>query len=177
MKFQFVEKRVDVSDALQEYAQKKIGKLDKYFKKEAEAQVVFSNQGNRYILEVTVNNDGMYYRAKEIAEDVYAAVDKSVSSMERQIHKHKTRLEKRLRQGAFEREVSAQEINIPEEAEYSIIRKKTFSLKPMTPEEAILQMNMLHHKFFVFRNFSNGGKFSVVYLRDNGGYGMIEDGE
>lgn len=176
MKFQFVEKRVDVSEALREYARKKIGKLDKFFKKEAETQIHFLSEGNRHIVEVTVNNDGIFYRARESSEDMYIAIDHIVSAIERQIHKNKTRLEKRLRQGAFEREISEAPIEVDEEKEFSIIRNKRFNLKPMTPEEAILQMNLLHHEFFVFRNFENGGKFAVVYRREGGGYGLIEEG-
>ena len=178
MKFQFVERRMEVSDALKEYAQKKIGKLDKYFKKEAETQVTFSTERNRNILEVTVNNDGMFYRSKEEGADVYASVDAAVAAMERQIHKNKTRLEKRLRQGAFEREIPSTmaEPVVDEERDFPIIRTKRFALKPMTPEEAILQMNLLGHEFFVFRNFAGSGSFAVVYRREGGGYGLIEEG-
>lgn len=178
MKFHFVERRMAVSEALKEYAQKKISKLDKYFKKEAEAQITFATEGNRHILEVTVNNDGMYYRARIEGDDVYASADSALAAIERQIHKNKTRLEKRLRQGAFEREIPSAmaEPIVDEEQDFDIIRTKQFTLKPMTPEEAILQMNLLSHEFFVFRNFTSGGRFAVVYKRKGGGYGMIEEG-
>lgn len=177
MKFQFVEKKLDISDALKEYAQKKIGKLDKYFKTEADAQVRFYSEGGRRILEVTVSNEGLHYRAKIQEDDIYAAIDSSVAAIERQIHKNKTRLEKRLRQGAFEREIppTMAEPIVDEEMEFPIIRVKKFALKPMTPEEAILQMNLLGHEFFVFKNFARGGSFAVVYRRHDGGYGLIEE--
>ena len=177
MKFQFIEKKLDVSDALKEYAQKKIGKLEKYFKTEAEAQVRFFTEGGRNALEVTVNNDGLNYRAKILNEDLYVAIDSSLAAIERQIHKNKTRLEKRLRKGAFEREIPA-EVSVPavdEEHEFNIIKVKRFAIKPMTPEEAILQMNLLGHEFFVFKSFSNSGSISVVYRRADGGYGLIEE--
>ena len=175
MKFQFVEKRADITEDLREYARKKIGKLDKFFKKEAETQVLFSSEGNHCIVEVTVNNDSMFYRAREVSDDTHPAIDRIVSAIERQIRKNKTRLEKKLRQGAFDRgHAGPQEAD--EEPDFSIIRSKRFKLKPMTPEEAILQMNLLHHEFFVFRNFSGGGSFAVVYRRQGGGYGLIEEG-
>ena len=177
MKFQFIEKKLDISEALREYAQKKIGKLEKYFKGETDAQIRFFIEGGRRILEVTVSSEGLHYRAKIREEDMYSAIDSSVAAIERQIHKNKTRLEKRLRQGAFERDFPAAhtEPAIAEEMEFPIIRTKRFALKPMTPEEAILQMNLLEHEFFVFKNFAKGGGIAVVYRRHDGGYGLIEE--
>lgn len=177
MKFQFIERKLDISEALKEYAQKKINKLEKYFRTEADAQVRFFVEGGRHILEVTVSNEGLHYRAKVQADDMYAAVDSSVAAIERQIHKNKTRLEKRLRQGAFERGIPSEAVamEVDEEMEFPIIKTKRFALKPMTPEEAILQMNLLDHEFFVFKNFARGDSFSVVYRRHDGGYGLIEE--
>ena len=177
MRFQFIEKKLDISEALKEYTQKKLGKLEKYFKNEADAQVRFYLEGGRRMLEVTVSSEGLHYRSKIKEEDMYTAIDSSVAAIERQIHKNKTRLEKRLRQGAFEREipVSAVDSAIDEEMEFPIVRTKKFDLKPMTTEEAILQMNLLGHEFFVFKNFARGGGFAVVYRRHDGGYGLIEE--
>ena len=176
MKFHFIEKKVEISDALREYAQKKISKLDKYYRNEASAQITFNMEGGRHIAEVTVQNDGTFYRAKEMTDDMYASIDSCVAAIERQIHKNKTRLEKRLRQGVFERETpAAAESEVREEQEFPIIRSKRFSFNAMTPEEAILQMNLLSHEFFVFRNFASDGAFSVVYRRHDGGYGLIEE--
>ena len=112
---------------------------------------------------------------------MYASIDAAVATIERQIRKNKTRLEKRLRQGAFERTVdAAAEISSfvpdePEEGEYKVVRTKTFAIKPMTRDEAILQMNLLNHSFFAFKNEDAGGAFAVVYRRNDGGYGLIED--
>lgn len=176
MKFHYLEKRVDVSNELKQYAEKKIGKLEKFFKMESDAQITFTGEGNRQTLEVTVSNDGMYYRAHDTNNDMFAAVDKVVTAIERQIRKNKTRLMNRLHQGAFEREAAVPHDDVAEEQDFEIIRTKRFVLKPMTPEEAILQMNLLNHEFFVFRNFASGGSFAVVYRRSGGGYGLIEEG-
>ena len=112
---------------------------------------------------------------------MHASIDAAVTTLERQIRKNKTRLERRLRQGAFERvmeeEVSSFAPEEPEEGEYRIVRSKTFPIKPMTRDEAILQMNLLGHSFFVFRDDAAGGAVSVVYRRNDGGYGLIEDNE
>lgn len=177
MKFNFVEKKVDISDALREYAQKKIGKLEKYYRNEAQAQVTFSIQGGKQVAEVTVHADDTFYRVKDITTDMYASIDGCCAAIERQIHKHKTRLEKRLRQGAFEREIPSTmaEPEVDEERDFPIIRTKRFAFEPMTQEEAILQMNLLSHEFYVFRNDASDGAIAVVYRRNDGGYGMIEE--
>jgi putative sigma-54 modulation protein len=174
VKYQFFEKKVDGSDALREYSQKKIGKLDKFFKEESDASISFVREGGRFITEVTLHNDGLYFRAKSNVNDFYAAIDSNVSAIERQIHKYKTKLEKRLHKGAFEREIPATDLSeITEETEFPIIRSKRFDFKPMTPEEAILQMNLLNHQFYIFRNSLEKSEVSVVYHRNDGGYGLI----
>ncbi len=177
MKFIFTEKKVEVSEALREYAEKKLSKLDRYFKSDAEARVSFSIERGRHTVEVTVQHDNMVFRASESTNDMYASIDASAAYIERQIHKFRTKLEKRLRHGAFEREIPPTMADpvVDEENDFPIIRTKRFNLKPMTPEEAILQMNLLGHQFFVFRNSGSDGVFAVVYKRNDGGYGLIED--
>ena len=177
MKITFTEKKVDVSDSLRAYAEKKLSKLDRYFKTDGEARVSFSLERGRHTVEITVFYESMVYRASESTNDMYASVDAAVAYIERQIHKYKTRLEKRLRQGAFERSAAAhrEDPQVAEEQEFVIVRKKQFNMKPMTPEEAILQMNLIDHQFFAFRNFENNGVFAIVYRRNDGGYGLIED--
>ncbi len=179
MKFVFTDKKVDLSPAVHEYAEKKISKLDRYFKTEAEASVTLSVEKERCIVELTLRSGSMLFRAEEsVNNEMRAAIDQAVSVIERQIRKNKTRLEKRLRQGAFEREVPAAMVDeIPEEKEFNLVRTKRFSMKPMTVEEAILQMNLLDHNFFAFRNQEDDGAFAVVYKRNNGGYGLIADDE
>ena len=177
MRFTFMEKKMQVSDELKTYAEKKIGKLDKFFKNETEAFVTFSVERGRYRAEVTLSNNGMFYRVSDLTSDMYASVDSACASIERQIRKNKTRLEKKLREGAFEREVKPVAVAEAEEedSDFRIIRTKRFSIKPMTPEEAILQMNLLEHEFFVFKNQEEDDEFSIVYRRKQGGYGLISD--
>ena len=176
MKYTFTEKKFDASGELREYSQKKIGKLEKFFRNESDAFVTFSYERGRYTAEVTIRNNGMFYRVTETTSDMHASVDSAVAAIERQIRKNKTRLEKRLREGAFEKEAIANEFyQEPEEQEdFKIVRTKKFSIKPMTVEEAVLQMNLLEHEFFVFKNQDDDENFAVVYKRKSGGYGLIE---
>ena len=177
MKFTFTEKKMDSSEDLRAYAERKIGKLERFFKTESNAYVTFSIERGRYLAEITIQNNGLFYRASELTNDMYASLDSGVAAIERQIRKNKTRLEKRLREGALEKE--AMPAYAPaleaEDEEFKIVRSKRFSIKPMSPEEAILQMNLLEHEFFVFRNDAEDGAISVVYRRKNGGYGLICD--
>jgi putative sigma-54 modulation protein len=177
MKFTITEKKVQISDELRGYTEKKIGKLDRFFKKESEAAIVFTVERGRFIAEVTLKNNGMYFRVSESTSDMHATIDSAVAAIERQIRKHKTRLEKRLRAGALARDTlpSVSFEADDDDTEFKIVRRKAFSLKPMTPEEAILQMNLLEHEFFVFKNQDKSDAFSVVYKRRDGGYGLIED--
>ncbi len=177
MKFTYTEKKVQISDELRGYAEKKIGKLDRFFKTDSEAFVTFSIERGRHIAEVTIRNNGMYYRVTEATSDMYASIDSSVASIERQIRKNKTRLEKKLREGALEKDSSpsiSQLVPDEDEDDYKIVRTKRFAIKPMTPEEAILQMNLLGHEFFAFQNQEDNCSFAIVYRRKNGGFGLIE---
>ena len=179
MKFVFTDKKVDVPGAIHFYAEKKVGKLDRFFKEDATAAITFSVEKERLNkVEITIRASGTIFRVSESTSDMHASIDAAVTTLERQIRKNKTRLERRLRQGAFERVVDASEISSiapdePEEGEYQVVRRKTFPIKPMTRDEAILQMNLLGHNFFVFRNMESEA-ISVVYQRKNGGYGLIE---
>lgn len=181
MRFTFTEKKIQVSEDLHRYAEKKIGKIDRLFKSESDAFVTFAIERGRHIAEVTLRNNGMFYRVSESTSDMYASIDSAVASIERQIRKNKTRLSKKLRTGALEPELELEPAVISqaeeeEEAEFEIIRMKKFAIKPMTPEEAILQMNLLGHEFFAFKEQETGA-FAVVYKRKSGGYGLIESGE
>ena len=176
MNFTFTEKRMPASDELRNYAEKKISKLDKFFKSEADAYVTFSIERGKDLAEITIHNNGMYYRASELTNDMYASVDSGVAAIERQIRRNKTRLRKKLKEGAFDTQVSyAPEVEDEPDDEFNIIRSKRFSIKPMSPEEAILQMNLLDHEFFVFKNMDEDNAMSVVYKRKEGGYGLICD--
>jgi len=177
MKFTFTDKKVNLPNAVHAYAEKKVGKLDRYFREDTAASVTFSVEKDRNKVEITVRSGGTILRVSESTSDMFASIDSAVTMLERQIRKNKTRLEKRLRQGAFERTVDEESSFVPvlEEGEYEIVRTKTFPIKPMTREEAILQMNLLSHSFFAVKDEAAGGAFAVVYKRNDGGYGLIED--
>jgi len=181
MKFTFFERKVKMTDELRDYAQRKIEKLDRFFKDESDAHITFGEERGRFRVEITLNNNGMYYRVSEVTSDMFASIDSAVAAIERQIRKNKTRLEKQLRAGAVEREIGAlpsyRAETEKEDPEFVIRKTKRFSIKPMTPEEAILQMNLLGHEFFVFKNQNEGDAFAVVYARAQGDYGLIESGD
>ena len=176
MKFQFSEKKVKLPGNVHAYAEKKVMKLARFFEEDAEALIVFSVEKNRNNVELTVRGAGTIFRAKESTSDMFASIDAAIGSIENQIRRNKTRLAKRLRKDAFVR--SADETSFaaePAEDELSIVRMKSFYFKPMTREEAVMQMNLLGHTFFAFRDEDNGGTFAVVYKREDGGYGLIDD--
>ena len=177
MKFVFTDKKVNLPGKVHAYAEKKVGKLDRYFKADAEAAIVFSVEKDRNQVEVTVRSGGTVYRVSESTSDMFASIDAAVSSIERQIRKNKARLEKRLRENAFERTVDEQSSFVPDEPEeeFKVVRTKKFPIRPMSVEEAILQMNLVDHTFFAFRDADADGAFAVVYRRNDGGYGLIAD--
>ena len=179
MKFQYSEKKVKLPGNVHAYAEKKVMKLARYFEEDAEALVTFSVEKNRNKVELTVHGSGTWFRASESTSDMFASIDAAVSTIEGQIRKNKTRLARRLRQDAFTRTVQEETSFVPESGEdaYEIVKVKSFYFKPMTREEAILQMNLLGHNFFAFRDEDNGGTFAVVYKRNDGGYGLIDDAE
>lgn len=171
MIFTFTGKKMDVTEDLRAYAERKIGKLDRLFRNESEAFVTFSIERGRCRAEVTLRNNGMFYRVSELTSDMYASIDSAVAAIERQIRKNKTRLEKKLRENAFERSAVVEVDEQPDD--FEIIRAKRFSMKPMQVEEAVLQMELLGHEFFAFKNEDEDGAFAVVYKRKSGGYGLI----
>ena len=178
MKFQYSEKKVKLPGNVHAYAEKKIMKLARFFEDDAEALVVFSVEKNRNNVELTVRGAGTLFRAHESTSDMFASIDAAVGTIERQIRKNKTRLSRRLRQDAFTRSVEETSF-APEEPEdeLNIVRIKSFPMRPMRREEAIMQMNLLNHNFFAFRDEDNGGCFAVVYRRNDGGYGLIDDAD
>lgn len=177
MKFQYTEKKVSLPDNVHAYAEKKVMKLDRYFRDDAEALVAFSVEKNRNKVELTVHAANTYFRASESTSDMFASIDAAVSDIESQIRKNKTRLARRLRQDAFAKNNDGATSFAPdaEEDKYELLRTKTFPMKPMAREEAILQMNLLGHGFFAFKDEEADGAFAVVYKRNDGGYGLIED--
>ena len=178
MKFQYSEKKVKLPANVHAYAEKKVMKLARYFEEDAEALVVFSVEKNRNKVELTVRGAGTWFRATESTSDMFASIDAAVGTIEGQIRKNKTRLARRLRQDAFSRTVEETSFAAEEpEDDLSIVKVKEFRFAPMSREEAVLQMTLLEHNFFAFRDEDNGGAFAVVYRRNDGGYGLIEDAD
>lgn len=176
MKMNFAGKNMDITDALRDVTEKKLSKLDKYFQKDVVGNVTFSSQKNRKIIEVTINLPGTIIRAEEASDDMYASIDKAVDVLERQIRKYKTRLQKKYKNTEtirFENVVPLETKNKEEEELPKLVKRKQFFLKPMTSEEAVLQMELLGHNFFVFMD-GDTGNVNVVYKRKDNNYGLIE---
>ena len=175
MKYSYTCKKMPLSDSIKEYAEKKISKLDRYFREDTTAFVTFAVEKEHLCsVEITIRGGATLLRAQTEAPDgdMRGAIDAAVGYIERQILKNKTRLAKRLRSEGFPPPIPADEFGVQEEKEFPIVRTKRFALKPMSPEEAILQMNLLDHNFFVFRD-SDDDSLAIVYQRKAGGYGLI----
>ena len=159
MKFTYTCKKVSLNDSVKAYAEKKVGKLEKFFKEEPEASVTFSvEKKNRCVAEIMLRGaNGTLFRAvcEDPDGDMRGAIDEATAQIERKIRKNKTRLAKNLRAEAVLPELP-EEFEAHEEGTFDIVRTKRFTVKPMSVEEAILQMNLLGHSFFVFRNTDFG---------------------
>ena len=173
MKITIVGRKLNVYEDTRELIEKKLAKLDKYFKAEAtEATVTLSRKRNVSSLEVTINAGGTLFRSEVDADDFRIALDQTVDHIESQIRKNKTKLAKRLRENVIDMAAVPDPVEeIPEDE--PIIRVKQFEFKPMTAEEAIMQMNLLGHSFYVFKDLTTGDT-CVVYTRKDGDYGLIE---
>lgn len=158
-------------DSFKEHAEKKLQKVERFFDDSAEAKVTATVEKSCQIVEVTVATRGMIFRAEERAQNMNEALDKCVDSLIRQIRKNKTRLEKRLREGSLDSVIIASEPE-EEELDFNVVRTKHVSVKPQSVDEAILQMNLLDHQFYLFRN-AETDEVNVVYKRQDGGYGVI----
>ena len=173
MKITIVGRKLNVYDDTRELIERKLGKLDKYFKSEqTEATVTLSRKRNVSSLEVTINAGGTLFRSEVDADDFRIALDQTVDHIEGQIRKNKTKLAKRLRENIMDMSMIPDPVEETSEDE-PIIRVKQFEFKPMTPEEAIMQMNLLGHSFYVFNDITTGDT-CVVYTRKDGDYGLIE---
>lgn len=175
MNIKFTGKGMDVTEALRDVTEKKIGRLDKYFQKDIEGNVTFSSEKNRKIIEVTINLPGTIIRAEESSDDMYASIDKAVDVLERQMRKYKTRLQKQYKNTETIRFENVVPLPVEEDEDDSpkLVKTKRFILKPMTSEEAVLQMELLRHNFFVFMD-GETGSVNVVYKRKDNNYGLIE---
>lgn len=175
MKFIIAGKKMEVTDAIRDKIEKKLGKLSKFFPEDTICHVTLRMQKGRQTVEATINHNSMIFRAEEESYDVYASIDRVVEILERQIRKNKTRLEKRLREGAFHPTELDNEL-LEEEKEFNIVRVKSVMVKPMSVEEAILQMNLLGHEFFLFKN-ADSQSIDLVYRRKDGNYGLMNTSE
>ncbi|MEA4854060.1 MAG: ribosome-associated translation inhibitor RaiA [Christensenella sp.] len=174
MKISISGKNITISNYLRDVINKKAGKLERYFKPDTEMQVTLSIEKSRHIAEVTIIAEGVVLRGEEATGDMYSSIDVVLKKLERQMRKHRTKLEKRLHAEAFEEETVYDyydedfEEDIPQ-----IVRKKKFVLRPMDAEDAAMQMELLGHTFFVYRNPRNN-EVNVIYKRADGNYGVIE---
>lgn len=168
-------KNIEVSDYLRDLVKKKVSKLDRYFPKDTEAQVTMAVERSRHIVEVTIPYSGGIIRGEEVTGDMYASIDNVLDKLEKQIIKHRTRLEKNLKAEAFKYEspLFGGTYDEQEEEGRSLVRIKKFDIKPMPVEEAMLQLELLGHSFYVFRN-SRTEAINVLYVRKDGNYGLIE---
>jgi putative sigma-54 modulation protein len=173
MKVTIVGRQMNVWDEMKATIETKLGKLSKYFDDACAATVTLSSEKSVKCLEITIVASGTIFRSEIRAETFRNALDRAVDNIERQIRKNKTRLSKRLRSGAFDQGMFETGEEIEEDPEF-IIRRKSFTLKPMSVEEAIMQMNLLEHEFFVFKN-DKDERISVVYKRHDNTYGLIEE--
>lgn len=174
MNINIIGKQVTIRDDMKALAEKKLAKFDRYFPEGADAVVtVRREEKDQLRVETTISVGGTLFRAEESSSEFKNALTRCVELIEGQIRKNKTRLEKRMKTSfaAAEAAMAENSAPVPEEGEFEI-RKKTFLMKPMTPEEAILQMNLLGHTFYVFEDAENG-EMCVVYKRNAGSYGLI----
>jgi len=172
MKVTVIAKNMELTDALKEIVQKKISKLEKYFEAKVEAKATLSVQKNRQIIEVTIPFNGVILRGEEATSDMYKSLDLVEDKLERQIRKQKTRLSRKHSGSLRFAEINNIDSNLEEE-DGKLVRVKKFGVKPMNTEEAILQMDLLGHNFFVYQD-SESNKVNVIYKRKYGDYGLLE---
>ena len=175
MKFSITGRTIGLTEGLKKMVEKKLGKLDKFFQADTPCNVTLSTQKDMQKIEVTIPVKGSVIRAEESTEDMYQSIDLVVDVLERQIRKYKDKLITKHQSSSFTAAFLKEAAEYDEE-EIKIVRTKQIDLKPMTPEEACLQMELLGHSFFVFLN-GDSGKVNVVYKRKTKSYGLIEPEE
>ncbi|OXM86351.1 ribosome hibernation-promoting factor, HPF/YfiA family [Paenibacillus rigui] len=177
MKFNIRGQHIEVTEALKDYVEKKLSKLERYFENPptSEVYVTLSVIKGLQAIEVTIPLTGVLLRAEEKSPDMYASIDVVVDKLERQIRKHKTKVNRKIREEGGMRDILKVDTaaSLEDEDFYELVRTKRFTLKPMDVDEAILQMNMVGHTFFVFSNMETE-QVNVVYKRNDGKYGLIE---
>lgn len=170
MRIEIIEKNCKVSEKLAGVVNKKVSRLEKYFDENDLCSVYLKQEKNFVKTELTVYYKGNMVRAEVAAENFYDAIDEVLPKLEKQIYKHKTKLESKLKKGAFaEKQLFFGEAEL---SESKLVKTKTFALTPMTTEEAVEQLDLLGHSFYIFQD-AETGEVRVVYLRDNGDVGLI----
>ena len=173
MTITYTARKVTLRDNFKERVEKKLAKFQKIFSDKAEAHVVVTVEKNRQTVEITIRDNKMIYRAESTMSEMNDALDRVVDILMRQIRKNKTRLEKRVKAGSIDALTADMPAQEEPEEEYQVVRKKQVMLKPINVEEAILEMNMINHDFFMFIN-AETDEMNVVYRRANGNCGVLE---
>ncbi len=175
MKYVIVGKNMEVSSSLEKAVMDKLGKLDKFFSEDTTAHVTLSLNRGRHIIEVTIPVKGNVIRCEQVSADMYSSIDQAAEVIERQLKRYKSKIVKKHKvQAAFKREYLEEPYGADEEIR--IVRNKQFEMKPMYPEDACVQMELLGHGFYVFRN-AETEQINVVYKRKDNAYGLIEPEE
>ncbi len=172
MNITIIGRKCSPRENFKERAEKKLAKVDRFFSEEADAKITVTVEKSFQSVEITVNNGGIVFRAQERADNMNDALDQCVDTLIRRIRKNKTKLEKRMKTASFDDLAPADE-DVAEETEFELVRTKAVAVKPQSVEEAILQMNLLGHEFYMFTN-SATDMISLVYKRKDGGYGLLE---
>ena len=172
MKMNVRGKNIEITPALRDYVEKRVGKITKYFDAIGDISAVLKVEKGHHIVEVTVPINGMLLRGEESTNDMYTSIDLVVDKIEKQIEKYKTKISRKLRSGTFRGDL-VPNVKETDQEEFQLVRTKRFAVKPMGSEEAIMQMNLIHHDFYVFMN-SESEEVNVIYRRKDGNYGLIE---
>ena len=171
MRVTVIGKNINVTSALKEIVERKISKLDRYFKPNVEARATLTVQKNSQIFEVTIPFNGVILRCEESTDDMYKSIDLVQAKLERQIRKQRTKLQRRSNESL--RFSNFDEVALEEDDQGEIVKVKKFNINPMSTEEAILQMELVEHNFFVFKD-SDTDNVNVIYKRKDGNYGLLE---
>lgn len=172
MKITITGRKVNLRDHFKELVEKKLSRFDRIFDEDAQAKVVVTVLKNRQTVEITIRSRGMYYRAEKTADEMNDALDDVISALASQIRRNKARLDKKIHSSALTEDAQSLPKKNEEPDEFKVVRTKHFFVKPMSVEEAILQMNLLEHQFFMFRN-EDDNEINVVYKRRDGNYGLL----
>lgn len=175
MKTNYILRKVTLKDSSKEHIEKKMQKLEKFFSEDAEATLKFVLENETVKSEITIKDKSTVYRAEDVKNDLVEAFDNAYDNIIRRIRKQKTKLEKRLRSTSFDEVFAPADFNESDES-FEVIRSKKFYLQAISVDEAVLQMNLIGHQFFIFKNIKTG-LISVVYKRNDGKYGLIEPEE